>query len=751
MSPEFILIGVALVVAVSLLAVIGRRSEPSACAELKFAGDVGEPAVQAVLRATSGLPLRSQLTFEVVAERGGIRHFVRTSPASLQALKSMLHAQLPDCQLRELDELPVPVLTQAVRVRFRGPGRHVLLGDDAATGAAHGLLAALSSAVDSGIQVVLRITVRPSQVPQVDLQSRRETANQVWSLASGIGAHGISAGTHQALIRKYQTRPLNVSILAGANCSNPLTGWRLLGQISAIMRSRHGQLGWIRVSRIPDLLLPRWSDPNGWLNRHFGFARLSVEEACGLLAWPIDGPRIHGLNLGVAPVLLPARQMPKQGRVVALSDAPGRVDVPLAQPVAGGLQHMAIVGATGSGKSALALNLIAQDLRGGRGALVIDLKGDLVDDVLARVPSGRQRDVVLLDPARPGPQPGLELFARAEQSDDAELTADLLLGTFKELYRDNWGIRTESFLRLGLVTLAHAEHANLADLPRLFGDLKLRTKALGRANDPWLTSAWQRFDALSTADRQQQLAPALSKLEQLLARRSLRRVLGHDQPSLRFDEVLAQSRVVLARLPAGLLGKPATDLLSALLLWRFFSAVESRAALAPGQRRPFFAYVDEISALGNLPLPIGDLLERARGLGVGTVLMPQAISQLPQDLARTLTANVGSVVAFRQSALREAKTLAELLPGVSAEGLLHLEPFGVATRLSLGPGQVTPVMTGATLPPPKPISDPEQVRRAAQDRYGQTLADGASSTKQVRRHKSTTNVIDLPGRSRRKP
>lgn len=750
MSPEFVLVGACLASATTLLAWISwREPRPEMkCAELRFSENVSEASVQAVLRAISGLPPSSRVIFEVVGGRDGIRHSIRAESATLQSLAATLHAQLPDCSLRELEDENELELTQALRIRFRGPGKHVLLREDQSIETSAGLLAALSGAVDSKDQVLLRLVIRPSRVPRLERETPKQSANTPLALASGIGVRGMTASVHRALVRKYSARPLRVSFLAATTCVNLKFGWQLLGRITALLRSRHGQLGWVRVSRVSRLLLSRWSRADSLPSRHFGFACLSVEELTGLIAWPIDGPRIHGLRLGVAPVLPPPRQMPTQGRVVGVSDAAGRNQTPLVQPVAGGLQHMAIVGATGSGKSALALNLITQDIETGRGALVLDMKGDLIDDLLARVPRRRINDVVLLDPARRGPQPGLELFARSGQADDAELTADLLLGTFKELYRDSWGIRTEMFLRLGLVTLAHTDRANLTDLPRLFGDIGLRKQALGRAQDPWLSSAWQRFETLSKADRQQQLAPALSKLEQLLARRSLRSVLGHDQPSLRFAEVLAHGRIVLVRLPAGLLGKPTTELLAALVLWRFFSAVEGRAALLPSKRTPFFAYVDEISALGGLPLPVGDLLERARGLGVGTVLMPQAISQLPVELARTLTANVGSVVAFRQSVMREAKTLSELLPGVAPEGLLHLEPFGVATRLSLGPGQVTPVMTGKTLPPPKPVSEASEVRRAASARYGQT--QGARQNDSAPKSKSD-NVVELPGRRRRKP
>lgn len=43
-------------------------------------------------------------------------------------------------------------------------------------------------------------------------------------------------------------------------------------------------------------------------------------------------------------------------------------------------RHLYVVGQTGTGKSTLLLNLIAQDLAAGRGCAVLDPHGDLVED-----------------------------------------------------------------------------------------------------------------------------------------------------------------------------------------------------------------------------------------------------------------------------------------------------------------------------------------------------------------------------------
>jgi hypothetical protein len=62
-------------------------------------------------------------------------------------------------------------------------------------------------------------------------------------------------------------------------------------------------------------------------------------------------------------------------------------------------QHCYVIGASGTGKSTLLLNLILQDIERGEGLAVLDPHGDLIDEILGRIPERRHGDVVLLDPS----------------------------------------------------------------------------------------------------------------------------------------------------------------------------------------------------------------------------------------------------------------------------------------------------------------------------------------------------------------
>ena len=68
-------------------------------------------------------------------------------------------------------------------------------------------------------------------------------------------------------------------------------------------------------------------------------------------------------------------------------------------PITDAIYHTHLLGPTGVGKSTVLLALALADAAEGRGLLLLDPKGDLATDFLARLPQERADDVVVLDPA----------------------------------------------------------------------------------------------------------------------------------------------------------------------------------------------------------------------------------------------------------------------------------------------------------------------------------------------------------------
>jgi hypothetical protein len=675
---------------------------------LRFGSDVSAEAVEAVLSGLSGLPHRAVVILEVVADAEGISHQLHAPASTLELLRSQLRGVLPSVRFDPLPDNRDGEWTGAARLRWSG--FHPVLQTDQAAETAAALLGAFSSLhAGEGLRLLwLLFPTRRPGLPRRDTQAERQRpAGLGWLVERQPSPEQL-----RVLRQKYAAPILHGRAVVMARSRSSRRSAHLLGRVIAVLRSRHSSWGRLSIRRQRSMAV--YQVVRGL---HRG-SRFSPAELAGLLAWPIEAPRIPGLTLATAPQLMPATRLPRTGRVFGRSDWPGMEDRKLAQPVVGGLSHALIVGPTGSGKSHLLASLVAQDMAAGRGCLVLDGKGDLARDVLTRVPERRREDIIVLDPGVSLPLPGLRVFAPGS---DPELVADLVLGIFRELFADSWGIRSDKWLRAGLVTLAHDDQATLASLPLLFSDDRYRRELVGKLSDPLLMDTWAAFETMRPQERAHQLGSPLTKVSEVIGRRVVRAVLAQPEPKLDLQDVLSKGKIVVVSLSAGRIGVPASRLLGALVIHELFQAVQARAALAPPRRRPFFVYVDEPRVLADMPVPLDSMFEMARGLGVGISLGAQSLTQLPQAVQRAALTNAATIIAFKQAA-DDAGLLARELLMLNAEELQGLGRFEVAARLGLGPGDTAPVATGVTLPLPKPVSDPRAVRRDSSERYGVELA-----------------------------
>jgi len=128
--------------------------------------------------------------------------------------------------------------------------------------------------------------------------------------------------------------------------------------------------------------------------------------------------------------------------------------------------HMHVLGPTGSGKSTLLLNLALQDIEAGVGVGVLDPKGDLISDLLERIPSHHRDRVVLIDPSQREQPVGLNVLTCPDPN-QREVVCDGIVTIFKKTYERFWGPRTDDVLRAELLTLMRDPKATLCEVPLL--------------------------------------------------------------------------------------------------------------------------------------------------------------------------------------------------------------------------------------------------------------------------------------------
>ncbi len=215
-------------------------------------------------------------------------------------------------------------------------------------------------------------------------------------------------------------------------------------------------------------------------------------------------------------------------------------------------QHLHVLGPTGVGKSTLIAQLVLADFRERRGAVVIDPKGDLIEDVLARIPEGREDDIDLLDPLDAAP-----LTMNMLDNPDRDLGVDQLVAIFRRVFERDWGPRTDDIFRATLLTLtANGRPATLADVPQLLSDPAWQARLLAQIDDPvGLGPFWAWYQGLSEAQRSNSTGPLLNKLRVFLLRKPVRAIVSGTTTTLDIARCIDTGRLLLARLPKGTLGE----------------------------------------------------------------------------------------------------------------------------------------------------------------------------------------------------
>lgn len=392
-------------------------------------------------------------------------------------------------------------------------------------------------------------------------------------------------------------------------------------------------------------------------------------------------------------------------------------------------RHLHVVGQTGSGKSTLFANLIAQDLEAGRGVGLLDPHGSLAQGALGSVPSRRAHEVVYLDPSDMERPIGFNVLDSVPLDQHA-VAADGVVSAFHHVWPDSWGPRLEYLLTHAVRALLANPGSTLLGVPRLFTDDSYRTRILANVRDPVLLAFWRNeWDSYDARFRSEATAPILNKLGKVLADNRLRNIVAQPKSTIDLRRVMDEGRIFIVNLAKGPIGEGTSHLLGALLSTALATAALSRADTPEHQRRPFYLYADEFQNYASNGFAV--ILSEARKYALSLTLGHQYLGQLPDNLRQAVLGNAASFVAFRVGA-EDAPLLAahlSLKPEVEMSGmgyrsteaveqLVRLPDFHVIAR-SLDDDAPTEATFLEMLRPPKPINHrPHRLITNSRVRFG---------------------------------
>ncbi len=719
-----------------LPAIAWRRSR------LSFPADLDAKATSQALASATALGRDGVLILETTATPGHIAHHVVANDVQADVINQTLRTVVPGLRI-ETAELDRPDFSQGIEFKLSTYERP--LRTDAPGSSSTALFSAvhdLKADETVRLQWTLRQArrVRPVQRVQQSKPAERSpldyivgpkngpadrtkeaTAKRAQPLVEAIGRLAVTAETRP---RRRQLIQRCLGALGSNNRPGVGVRYRLLSSAEAAHRLNRRHLPWLH-----------WP------------VLLNTDELSALIGWPVDVGVMPGLERGHARTLPVAGSIPSRGRVLADSnDTKSHREIALSAKDR--LQHLHVVGPTGSGKSYLLANLALQDIAAGDGVIVIDPKGDLVEDILGRVELKDHDRIIVLDPTDESRPIGINLLDH--NGETRELVVESIVGVFHELYRAFWGPRSDDILRASLGTLVAADEAyTICEVPALLTKPPFRRHVLKQLpeRDPVLASFWAWFEGLSDGERSQAISPILNKLRAFTMRPRLRHVVGQTG-GLQMNQVLARRQVLLVTLNSGLIGRDASQLLGSLIVAQLWQATLQRAAISQDRRRPAMVIIDEVQDFLRLPIDVGDMLAQARGLGVGLTLAHQHLGQLPSELKSAVLANARSRVVFRLGH-DDARSLSpDFKPYLAATDLEGLQAYEVALRLSAS-GQIQPPTTGLTrnLVPAIP-SQAQRLREASRERWGRDIEGIHAAMDRRQRTSKVTKVGREPSDGR---
>lgn len=331
------------------------------------------------------------------------------------------------------------------------------------------------------------------------------------------------------------------------------------------------------------------------------------------------------------------------------------------------LSHTHVIGSTGMGKSTLLANIFMQDIEMGLGAVMFDPHGDIVEDILLRIPEHRKNDVILLDPSDTDFPLGFNLLHAESEAERLVLSSDLV-SAFRK-YATAWGDRMTSVLANVIDTFLDSEQSGtLIELKRFLLEKKFRKQFLTTVSDPQLHYYWKHDYPLITRSS---LSPLLTRIDTFL-RPKIIRMMFAQKSGLDLVDIVNNNKILLVKLSQGLIGKGNAYLLGTLLVSKLGQVALGRQALSKSERTPFYVYMDEFQNL--MTDSISDMLSGVRKYGMGLVLAHQDMKQLSRDpeLVESILSNPNIRICFRLGDT-DAKTLQGGFSGFEMNDLQSLD------------------------------------------------------------------------------
>lgn len=340
-------------------------------------------------------------------------------------------------------------------------------------------------------------------------------------------------------------------------------------------------------------------------------------------------------------------------------------------------RHTYIIGATGMGKSVLLGNIAYQDMMDGRGFAFIDPHGDVVEEILSKIPEERIDDVVYFDPSDDEFPIGMNMF-EFQTPEQKDFIVQEGINMLQSLYDPNnqgfFGPRGQHMFRnAALLLMSDPNGATFIDIPKCFIDAEFVKSKLKYVTDRNVYDYWTKeFPAsMKSNDSGEVVTWFASKWGPFLSDNKMKHVLGQVKSGFNIRDIMDNKKILLVNLSKGKLGEVNAKLLGMIFVMKFQTAAMSRVDTPEDERNDFCLFVDEFQNFSTESFE--SILSEARKFRLNLVVANQFMTQLTDKIREGVLGNVGTIIAGRVG-VTDAEMLEKVFtPTFNAEDL-HKQP-----------------------------------------------------------------------------
>lgn len=449
---------------------------------------------------------------------------------------------------------------------------------------------------------------------------------------------------------------------------------------------------------------------------------LGTEELTSVFHFPmatLETPKVRFLKSGQA---APPANLPKEGIILGKNTYRGEEAIVRLQGN-DRRRHLYTVGQTGTGKSGFLQNMIAQDIKEGRGVCVLDPHGDLIEGVLGLVPKERAEDVIMLNPSDLERSFGLNMLEYDPKYPEQKTFAvNELMNIFDKLYdmKATGGPMFEQYTRSALLLLMDdpSEHFTLMEVPKVLADKDFRGRLLAKCQNMIVKDFWEKEAEKAGGDTSlANMVPYItSKFNIFIANDYMRPIIGQTESSLNFRKIMDEQKILLVNLSKGKLGDINSSLLGLIITGKLLMAAFSRIDIAEEERKDFYLYMDEFQNFSTDS--IATILSEARKYRLCLILAHQFVGQLTDEIRNAVFGNIGSMASFRIGAEDAEFLVKQFEPIFDANDLINIANFNAYVKLMIDNETSKPFSISTYLPEKGDMEVAQAIKELSSLKYG---------------------------------